>query len=137
MREPVAPVHRDEDQCDEPPTGHESNVRHDDPRQRLASNFGERDRERYDEWGDQRRVQDRVQEVLSVPPGEDGTSLGWTDPLHDEEDCENHEGRGPYGDYMHTAHLRDKLVAPQGPSPADRDENRRDHHNGQGWHVEA
>ncbi len=72
---PVHRVHRHEDRRDRKPTWQHADLGQDEPWQGSTDDLRERERQRGDEGDDQRRVENRVDQILTVAAGENRSPL--------------------------------------------------------------
>ena len=99
MGKPVAAVHRHEDHRRRGPTWQRVASRQDDPREGRAGDLGEREGERRHEGNDERRVEHREEEILTMTAGDQRSPLRRSHPLRDEKQSDRHEaGRADHDD---------------------------------------
>ena len=136
VREPVATVHRDEDQRDDDPSRQEAESRHDDPPDVPSRDRGERQREGHHQGHDQRRVEHRVDGVLSMAAGDQRPDLGWSHPLDDEDDRQDAERQRTDDHHPLVGHRSGEAHPTPMARPADGDQREGGHHDRDGRQID-
>ena len=130
MGEPVASVHGNHYQGDHDPFGHDAGARDDDPRRHAARDFGERERQSGPEGNDERGVQERKQDVLSIAASEEGPTLGRAKSFDHQERTKDDERRGSHHHHPQTRHGLGEARAAPLARPTNANERHRDGDDG-------
>ncbi len=121
--EPIARVHGDEDDGNSAPAWQGADPGQDEPGQRPPDDLGERQRQGRPQRHRDRRVQDRVEEILAVTAGEQRSALRRAQPLDYQEDPQGAQGERADDNDAQTGHRTGEVGAAPPVGPTDPDED--------------